>query len=198
MNVEDLFPKEERLKPPVPPQGVMRPTQIFGVDPGDKFSGLAVVRTDPVLTVVAWGRPKNEDLFYFVASLAAREWWVWVESFRLYPYLAQEQSWSTFKTVEVIGVIRYLCRRKNIPFGEVSPSAAKTVMGDRELKKVFGIDNRGIRNQHALDALRVALYGAVVGKHETVEEQMKRYHPERAHKLLSQTLDDVRRISPRR
>lgn len=37
------------------------------------------------------------------------------EVFKLYPYLAQTQSWSTFPTVEVIGVLKYLADKYAVP-----------------------------------------------------------------------------------
>jgi len=38
-----------------------------------------------------------------------------VEEFRLYPAHAKAQAWSSFGTVEVIGVLKEWCRREGIP-----------------------------------------------------------------------------------
>lgn len=36
------------------------------------------------------------------------------EEFKLYPWKAKQKAWSTFPTVEVIGVLRYLAEKHNI------------------------------------------------------------------------------------
>jgi len=37
------------------------------------------------------------------------------ETFKLYPWMARTKSWSTFPTVEVIGVLKYLANRYAVP-----------------------------------------------------------------------------------
>ena len=47
------------------------------------------------------------------------------ERFNLYPGMAKTMSWNSFYPCEVIGVIRYLCQSRNIPFVEQAPSIKK-------------------------------------------------------------------------
>lgn len=47
------------------------------------------------------------------------------ERFNLYPGMAKTLSWNSFYPCEVIGVIRYLCQSRNIPYVEQAPSIKK-------------------------------------------------------------------------
>ena len=47
------------------------------------------------------------------------------ERFNLYPQMAKSLAWNSFYPCEVIGVIRYLCDRYNIPVVEQAPSVKK-------------------------------------------------------------------------
>lgn len=47
------------------------------------------------------------------------------ERFNLYPQMAKSLAWNSFYPCEVIGVIRYLCMRANIPVVEQAPSVKK-------------------------------------------------------------------------
>lgn len=41
------------------------------------------------------------------------------ENFTLYPWKSQAQMWSEFETVQVLGALRYVCNRLNIPYETV-------------------------------------------------------------------------------
>ena len=47
------------------------------------------------------------------------------ERFNLYPQMAKSLAWNSFYPCEVIGVIRYLCDRYEIPIVEQAPSVKK-------------------------------------------------------------------------
>ena len=47
------------------------------------------------------------------------------ERFNLYPGMAKTLSWNSFYPCEVIGVIRYLCQSRKIPYTEQAPSIKK-------------------------------------------------------------------------
>ena len=47
------------------------------------------------------------------------------ERFNLYPAMAKSLAWNSFYPCEVIGVIRYLCMRQDIPIVEQAPSVKK-------------------------------------------------------------------------
>lgn len=48
-----------------------------------------------------------------------------LERFNLYPQMAKSLAWNSFYPCEVIGVIKYVCRRNNIQIIEQAPSDKK-------------------------------------------------------------------------
>jgi len=50
-----------------------------------------------------------------------------VESFRLFPHMAKTLIGSTFPTVEVIGVVKYLAKLRDIPLVLQEPSEARQI-----------------------------------------------------------------------
>ncbi len=77
------------------------------------------------------------------------------ESFKLYPWKTKSQSWSNFLTVEVIGIIKYLCETKFcLKLVEQTPSLKK-FYDDKKLKKCNLYKNF---SPHIRDALRHGLY----------------------------------------
>lgn len=59
------------------------------------------------------------------------------ERFNLYPGMAKTLSWNSFYPCEVIGVIKYLCRSRNIPWTEQAPSIKKYSGGLDENWKIL-------------------------------------------------------------
>ena len=53
------------------------------------------------------------------------------ERFNLYPQMAKSLAWNSFYPCEVIGVIRYLCNKYDIPMVEQAPSIKKYFGGFR-------------------------------------------------------------------
>lgn len=76
------------------------------------------------------------------------------ESFRLWPHMAQKLSFSTFPACRVIGVIEFVCARKNIPLTMQQPSQRINI----KLVRLEGFD------KHAHDAARHAIrYAQSIG-----------------------------------
>ena len=48
-----------------------------------------------------------------------------IESFNLYPGMAQHMAWNSFYPVEVIGAVHYLCHKYGIPYVMQKPSVKK-------------------------------------------------------------------------
>lgn len=48
-----------------------------------------------------------------------------IESFHLYPSKAQSMAWNSFYPCEVIGVIKFVCTKRMIPWVEQAPSVKK-------------------------------------------------------------------------
>lgn len=97
-----------------------------------------------------------------------------VEEFRLYPWLAQSQGFSTLPTVKCIGVIEYLCAKQDVPIylqrADIKKEARSIAqclgwpMKERSLGsgkgKYRGPDFDYPGAQHPRDALAHAIYWA--------------------------------------
>lgn len=86
---------------------------MLAIDPGEKHCGLAYFEDDATdwHVVTAYELPP-EACFAEVAGFIRDELDVLiVEAFRLYPWKSEAQSFSQLRTVEVIGVLRYLHAR---------------------------------------------------------------------------------------
>lgn len=76
------------------------------------------------------------------------------EEFKLYPWKAKQKSWSTFPTVEVIGVLKYLAEKHDIKI--IGQGAdAKDFFDNKKLKWIGLYDGF---SAHERDAIRHALY----------------------------------------
>lgn len=73
------------------------------------------------------------------------------EQFVLYPWRMQQQSWSELKTVQIIGVLRHLCRERGIPTYAQGAGTAKGFCTDAKLL-AWGFYQKG--KPHSRDAIR--------------------------------------------
>ncbi len=91
--------------------------RLLAIDPGAVHNGLAYFELYPQEHKLTrwWTRDLSpEALTDFLEQTVTQFDVVVVEEFRLYPELAREQGYSDFPTVEMIGVIKYLCKRANV------------------------------------------------------------------------------------
>lgn len=105
------------------------------IDPGDSHVGFAVwngprcvraVEMDPNGVVLELEAMVKGDLALIVC-----------EKFQLYGFAAQQQAGSDFKTPQLIGVIKYIGRRNNVPVVMQMPSFgnAKAMLKVNEIKE---------------------------------------------------------------
>lgn len=98
---------------------------IIAVDPGAAHCGVAVSldgkTCDRTLTL---GPRQFED---WLAALLEDDHieLVIYEGYRIYPWARDQQTWSRVETVEVIGVILWLCRRYGVEVKEQLPPIKK-------------------------------------------------------------------------
>lgn len=88
------------------------------VDPGNIHQGTAYFEIElaPEFALVRhWTRDLNRETLEDLVESAELDAIV-MEEFRLYPELAREQGYSNFPTVEVIGSIRYIARKREVPY----------------------------------------------------------------------------------
>jgi hypothetical protein len=132
--------------------------RVMGVDPGET-SGWSI--TDD-FKVVAKGQVKDwhgldDVLFQYNPQVVV------FESFNLYAGQALNQIGQTFVTVQVVGVIRYLCEMNSIPCFSQGANCKK-FYSDEKLAEM-GIDASGTHAQtHWVDAVRHAFYYLKFGR----------------------------------
>lgn len=119
----------------------LRPRAYWAIDPGESKAGLAWFHLYPRPCPVDDGLMHSTDrrlylyrciLFRTIPALIeytetnlhyARH--LAIEEFRLYPWLARQQGFSSFGTAETIGVLKYIARRTGVPFTMQSASGSK-------------------------------------------------------------------------
>lgn len=126
--------------------------KVMAIDPGEVHCGTAIFDVrDPEgarPTVVNELEPRK--LFMAIEQGHPRIKLIVIESFRLYPGV--DQRWSGLKTVEVIGVVRYLCDRFEIPLFEQNATIKKPtfkIMAARGIELRSKSEKKG---QHCMDA----------------------------------------------
>ena len=127
--------------------------RILSVDPGSVHNG----------TVLWYGAQcagikehTPESLFAWVESLLRTQAIdvVVCEEYRLYPWLLAEQGFSQVKTVEVIGVLRYLCSRWSlgVAFVEQSATIKRVARAQAEARKSNAWEAAKEHGVHCMDA----------------------------------------------
>lgn len=122
---------------------------VFGIDPGRKSSGLVVLTLRPALGVVRAKRLPNArvcDLLWKTSVYC-----VYMEDYRLYPWMLGSLRWDPLKEVRLIGAVEEICRKRQIQLIKVSPSQSKALVDDQDLVKL----GTWSRNAHVNDAFRV-------------------------------------------
>jgi len=122
---------------------------ILSLDPGEQTGYIVGCAVDEGYGVTIAGQ---FPLWHMVESLidSYKPSAIVYESFRLYPQAARAKSWSSFPTVEVIGVVKYLAEKYGIKLVAQPASIKKNVALKRHVV--------GVTGPHARDALRHLIY----------------------------------------
>lgn len=132
-------------------------TTILAIDPGEVHCGLAYFEDDDSdwHLVSSWELDPWECVWTAFRMIAEDGLdFLVVEEFRLYPWKSQQQGFSQIKTIEVIGVLRFLHRRAM----ELGHECEWEEQGASIKKPTAGITNaKGIKpmsksNKHMKDA----------------------------------------------
>jgi hypothetical protein len=127
--------------------------QVLAIDPGGVHCGMAWFADGVCVRVEDTSPNLCVDLTNHWLLQPASETLV-IEEFRLYPWLAAQQSFSTFATVETIGALK-LARRWNAPHIDLvmQPAAIKKpterIMKARNTRMLAHMENMGV---HCADA----------------------------------------------
>ena len=85
--------------------------RFVAIDPGSVHCGVAIFEKGACVETVEL---KPQDLFRMMEHTEVDG--VVMEEFRLYPWKAKEQTFSPLGTVETIGVVKYLCRKRGFVY----------------------------------------------------------------------------------
>lgn len=127
--------------------------QVLAIDPGGVHCGMAWFEDGACVRV----EDTSPDLCIDLANhwmLQPHAQTLVIEEFRLYPWMAAQQSFSTFATVETIGALK-LARRWNAPHIELvmQPASIKKpterIMKARKITMLAHAENMGV---HCADA----------------------------------------------
>jgi hypothetical protein len=127
--------------------------KILAIDPGDCFVGVALYDAGAVTAEEVAAADWLPRFAGLVESLDQ----VVVEEFRLYPGSAPALSWSPMRTVEMIGVIRWLCSCAGVP---ITLQSAAVKVPTRQQAKARGITWKH-KSGHASDAMLHLIYYAL-------------------------------------
>jgi hypothetical protein len=133
---------------------------ILSIDPGEtsgftllnETDTLAYDKTDKKLIKVVGEKEGFEGFASLIEKYSPKL--IVYEEFKLYPWKARQKSWSTFPTVQVIGVLKYLAEKNNIKI--IGQGAdIKTYFDDKKLKWCEVYEGY---SSHERDAIRHGLY----------------------------------------
>lgn len=139
--------------------GPERPARMLAIDPGETC-GVAIFDWEGCIQALPM---TSEGCCHFVQNMldhtpSLEE--VVVERFRLYASKARQQTGSSFRTVEVIGVIKWLCSLADIPCILVPADIKKATEGNmrgRGIQPVYQGESSTIR-EHSKDAEQLGYY----------------------------------------
>lgn len=108
-------------------------------DPGGKYTGWATFEKDGTdkSTGVIEGKQSVYHLLKYIGMEATK---FIIEEFTLYPWKSEEQKWSQFGEVRVIGALEYFAYANNIP-----------VVYQKATIKDIGYMWAGLKNRHKHD-----------------------------------------------
>lgn len=86
---------------------------LLAIDPGDVHNGVAYLQIRDIDVVRHWTADVSMRTLESLVESANIDMVV-IEEFRLYPELAREQGYSDFPTVERIGIVKYIVRKRGL------------------------------------------------------------------------------------
>jgi RNase H-fold protein (predicted Holliday junction resolvase) len=131
--------------------------RVLAIDPGEVHCGIAIfepakmVLTKSAYTCVRTLEVSPADLFRLVEFEPLDV--VVIEEFRLYPDKAGVQGYSQLKTVEVIGVVRYLCEREKVELVQQGASIKRVARAQMAARGVPNLATALGKGGHAADAV---------------------------------------------
>lgn len=135
------------------------PGRMLAVDPGEVHCGWAEFSNDKCTHAGEWSPP---EMYQYIVDYSHRYGELVVEEFRLYPWKSEAQGFSQLRTVEVIGVLRYLASQHELPMIEQSARIKKPTFARFDAMGYEWV-SRG-HGGHAKDAEAHGLYRTHKGR----------------------------------
>ncbi len=110
---------------------------------------------------MATGTPEHAVLLFESLFQRLNPTQVVIEDYVLYPWRASAQSWSQMFTPRLIGMVEFLCIKRNISLRKMNAGQHKAFMTDDKLK-TWKMYQRG--KKHANDAFRIGAYYLIFGR----------------------------------
>ena len=128
--------------------------RIVSLDPGGT-NGICIVERVPSgeWDIKYVDGLEKHDLYTKLETIPAENTFLVYETYRLYESKAKVMIGNEFETVQIIGVIKYLCEKRGIPYTD-SPTSNKAFFTDTRLKKL----GLYVTIEHRRDAIRHFLY----------------------------------------
>ncbi len=122
----------------------------IGLDLGEKYCGTVVVDENEFVQYHATLEP--DALFDFLEALPNGMTGIAFEIFQLYPKAARARIHSQFPESQVIGVVKYIGWRKNIPVVPVNASSKKFAVDQKPAEK------KKLKGPHEKDAYSIIVW----------------------------------------
>lgn len=120
-----------------------------GIDPGRQRCGCVVISLEPLLGVFLAKRLSNVELCELLWELEPE--FIFIEGFRLYPWIAKDKRWDYFPEIRIIGAVEEIARVCSLKMVEIPPSQSKNNVPD----KLLYLLGTWARCHHTTDAFRV-------------------------------------------
>ena len=134
-------------------KNVHKTTRVISIDPGGT-NGICIAEGDGQDWQIKYvdGLEKHK-LFEILEQIEVEGTLLIYETYRLYESKAKAMIGNEFETVQIIGVIKYICEKRGIPYRD-SPTSNKAFFTDQRLKDM----GLYVPIDHKRDAIRHFLY----------------------------------------
>jgi hypothetical protein len=136
---------------------------LVAIDPGDKYTGFVELPDDELDLFSADTFNPEQTVARLELLLPIQEprlvSRVVVERFQLYPNRVRFKAWSGLEVIELIGVIKYLCKKANVPCLMVAPPDVNAFWRNREIDPTI---KKKLGTKHEVSAYRLGEYARVL------------------------------------
>jgi hypothetical protein len=139
--------------------------RVLALDPGETTGAALFDASELEVTLLATAQiktwPLHAAVSHFERLLELHKPTVVVyEKYHIYEWKAEDHSWSSVPTIQIIGCLKTLCIQRKIPYGSQTAQVAKQFCTDEKLE-TWNFYKKG--EKHARDAVRHGCYFLLFG-----------------------------------